>query len=399
MANYEYITATGVIIPDTAQIKSEVEAEFKKIFGDDFVTDPETPEGDLIGAIVSERMSVVRNNAKLANQINPNLSGGIFLDAIMALTDSSRDGASNSNVEIVSTGVAGTVVRAGSRVESDAGDIWRSVSEFTIPTTGTVTATFKAEEFGPVAASPNTITKIKDEILGWETVKNTAAAVLGKNKESDPVARRKRKNTLALQGRSTAAAVRSNLADVEGVRSHSFRENITGSTRVIDGVTLVEHSIWVAVQGGRDEDVAMALLEAKSSGSDWNGKKSISVIDPESGQPYQVKFDRPTEVPISIKITARPPIGTTPRVEINKAIMDYAAGLLGEDGFVVDGDVSTIEIGAAVNSELGGNAIFIVSVEVAKGTGPNLSFSGGTLPIAVNEVATLSTSNITVAFV
>ncbi len=48
--------------------------------------------------------------------------------------------------------------------------------------------------------------------------------------------------------------------------------------------------------------------------------------------------------------------------------MDYAAGLLGEDGFVVDGDVSTIEIGAAVNSELGGNAIFIVSVEVAKGT-------------------------------
>ncbi len=291
MANYEYITATGVIIPDTAQIKSEVEAEFKKIFGDDFVTDPETPEGDLIGAIVSERMSVVRNNAKLANQINPNLSGGIFLDAIMALTDSSRDGASNSNVEIVSTGVAGTVVRAGSRVESDAGDIWRSVSEFTIPTTGTVTATFKAEEFGPVAASPNTITKIKDEILGWETVKNTAAAVLGKNKESDPVARRKRKNTLALQGRSTAAAVRSNLADVKGVRSHSFRENITGSTRVIDGVTLVEHSIWVAVQGGRDEDVAMALLEAKSSGSDWNGKKSISVIDPESGQPYQVKFD------------------------------------------------------------------------------------------------------------
>ena len=86
MADYQYIDTTGVIVPDTATIQSEVEGEYKAVFGQDLVVTPNTPQGVLITAEVAARSNVVRNNAALANQINPNLAGGVFLDAIWAVS-------------------------------------------------------------------------------------------------------------------------------------------------------------------------------------------------------------------------------------------------------------------------------------------------------------------------
>ncbi len=63
ISQYEYITLSGVIVPDTAVTRAIVEAEFKNAFGEDLITSPETPQGVLITNEVLARDSFLRNNA------------------------------------------------------------------------------------------------------------------------------------------------------------------------------------------------------------------------------------------------------------------------------------------------------------------------------------------------
>ncbi len=87
---YDYIAETGVIMLETGVIQTEVQAEYQAAFGMDLNTAPNTPQGILITTEVLARTAVADNNAALANQINPNEAGGVFLDALLALTGAYR---------------------------------------------------------------------------------------------------------------------------------------------------------------------------------------------------------------------------------------------------------------------------------------------------------------------
>ncbi|MHC5543543.1 baseplate J/gp47 family protein, partial [Singulisphaera rosea] len=93
-APYQYLDATGVIVPDTSSLLADVQSEYQAVFGADLIVTPDTPQGVLITAETLARTEVVNNNAALANQINPNIAGGVFLDAILALTGMQRTPAS-----------------------------------------------------------------------------------------------------------------------------------------------------------------------------------------------------------------------------------------------------------------------------------------------------------------
>src|ERR1700748_2899361 len=110
MALYNFIIESGVIVPDTSELLSEVQQEYKDVFGEDLNVNPETPQGILINAEALSRGSVADNNAALANQINPNIAGGVFLDAICALTGLIRTPDTASTVLAQVTGVAGTTI-------------------------------------------------------------------------------------------------------------------------------------------------------------------------------------------------------------------------------------------------------------------------------------------------
>ena len=129
---YDYINSTGVIVPDTVDILAEVQSEYQNALGSDLVVTPDTPQGVLINAEALSRAAVAANNANLANQINPNLSGGNFLDALMSLTGMQRTVATPSVVPNVSlAGIPGTIIPAGSQAQTAAGDIFQSVSTVT----------------------------------------------------------------------------------------------------------------------------------------------------------------------------------------------------------------------------------------------------------------------------
>nr|MCA8836956.1 baseplate J/gp47 family protein [Pseudomonadota bacterium] len=208
MGVYNYQVSSGVIIPDTADTRREVEDEFRQIFGQDFIVDPETPEGQWIDAETTSRQSVARNNANLANQINPDLAGGGFLDAILSLTGSNRIGARRSTVNATVTGAASTVIPQGSRARTVEGDIFRTTSDVIIPSGGTLTdVAFESEQPGAIQAAANALNVIVENVLGWSTVTNPAAATLGIAEQSDNQARNTRRIQIGNQGRSLPEAV------------------------------------------------------------------------------------------------------------------------------------------------------------------------------------------------
>lgn len=395
MADYQYIATTGTVVPDTADQLAQVQSEYRAAFGADLIVDPETPQGVLITAETAARDAVARNNATLANQINPNLAGGIFLDAILALTGVERTPATRSTISGAAlTGIPGTVIPAGSQATTTAGDVWQTIATVTLDGSGNATADFESVEYGPISATAGSLNSITSLVLGWETVTNANAATLGTLEQSDQAARALRRNTLAAQGIALPLAIASALYLVEGVKSLAFRENVTSAPITIDGVTLVAHSIYACVDGGTDADVAAALLANKSLGADWNGTTTVNVTDPSSGQVYPVKFSRPVAVPVKVEVTVRGTAGLSDVIgAVRAAVLAYANGEQdGEAGFVVDGDVSPWEIAGAVSRTYPG--LFVQLCRVAPvSTG---IWTTDPITITIAQKATLTSGNVTV---
>lgn len=393
MADYQYITSTGVIVPDTSEILADVQSEWREAFGQDLDVDPSTPQGVMITAEVEARDAVARNNADLANQINPDLAGGIFLDALWALTRGSRRGATRSLItDAVLGGQPNTVIPAGSLAAvQGTNEQFATVGAVIIGPGGTVQADLQSVNFGPIAAPIGQLVQVATSVLGWETVTNPSAAALGRLEESDIASRRRRRETLALQSVALPEAIRSRLMNIDGVRSLAFRENVASTSQTIDGVLMIPHSIYVSIEGGTDAEIAQALLETKSLGAGWNGDTTVNVVDPSSGQTYAVKFHRATAKPVFVRVTAKFN-GVDGTTIIKGAVVAGAQGELeGDGGFNVGQSVSPWEIAGWINQVE--PRIFVTLVELST---DGITYSTAGVPVTIQQVATTSTGSVSV---
>lgn len=408
---YNYITQTGTIVTDAGEVLDRVSREYKNAFGQDLVVPDSlniegasTPQGVLIITEALARIAVADNNAALANQINPNLAGGIFLDAILALTGLQRKPASRSLVLCTLTGVEGTSIPAGSQAAVDStGAIFELTQTVVIPLGGTLTGiSFQSLETGEIGCPAGSLNRVISAVLGWETITNPADAILGQNTQSDVAARTMRLNTLGLQGSSVAKAIMSNVSIVPNVKSMTFRENVESTAQIISGVSMPPHSIYACVDGGSDLAVAQALASRKSAGSAYSNTSGASqgipvsqvITLPFSGQVQTILFDRPTPVPISISITVRiiTPL-PDPISAIQKAIIDYANGdVPGISGLVVGQSVSSFEIAGAVATVYPG----IYVQQVLTSISPTPPSSSVEIPMAIYQIASLNASSIAV---
>lgn len=392
---YNYIVNQGVIVPDTSDIRAQVEAEFKAVFGNDLITEPSTPQGALITRITEERSAIARNNAELANQINPSLSGGIFLDGLTALTGGMRRSSVKSVIQsAIFGGVPGTIIPIGSLAESLEGEQFETTSNLIIGGTGVVTGSLRAVNSGEISVPVGGLNTVASSVLGWETITNPYAAVIGRDQESDAQLRRRRRQTLALQTTSINEAIVSRLYDLDSVHSLYYLENYENTTQVIDGITLQPHSIWVCVYGGEDEDIAQALFDTKTAGGGYNGIVTAFATDSTNGRKYQVKFDRPEEVNVFVRVTAQSNTLDLQTI-IPDLVMNYVNGFLeGDTSFRVGADVSPFEISGAINQQQ--PYISVRNIELSTGGG---IWSSSTLEIAPNQIALTQAGSISVVVV
>ena len=396
MANYSIDTATGVITPDTSSLRDDVVAEWQAALGNNIVTTPDTPQGVMITAEALAREAVANNNAQLANQINPNIAGGVFLDAICALLGLERRAASSSVInQALLTGQPATLVPAGSQARSEDGNYWLLQANVQLDVFGRAYGIFSCAEVGPILCTPGQMSEVVDMVLGWESVTNISAAIPGLLEESDAELAERRRVTLARQTISTREAQLSGIMDIEGVTSAVFRENVANASAVVDGVTMVAHSVWACVDGGSDFDIAMSLLKNKTDGADWNGALSLPTVDPYSMQVYIVKFDRPTKLYPQVSVSVRQRDDQlNPLTQVPKAVVAWANGKMdGDPGLTIGTMVSPYEIAGAVNRQNPGYFVTNVLVSLA-----GVDYPGG-LPVTLKQRAVITESAVTVVVV
>lgn len=386
---YDYITATGVVSPDTSDVLSDVQNEWEAAFGVAVSTDPSTYTGRQISGEVTARTSVVNANAKVANQINPNLAGGLFLDALCALMGLTRAPATSTQVtNVMMTGIINTNIPAGTRASiGQGGQIFALVTGVTLVNNGSgggvAYGTFACITAGPIACANNALNLPVDSILGWETVTNNqsgtpaSATILGTNQQTDASLRALRNNTLALQGIATPQAQISGLYNIRDannnllVTSVAFLENVSSSVAVINGITLQPHSIWACVDGtATSQQIGSTLLKNKTDGAGWNGAQTVAIVEPASGQTYNVQYDIPTYVTIFGAMTIKQGsfVGNLQQAAA-QAAADYFVGNV--DGFSAVGigqNVSPFEIAAAVVAECPGCAVMNCTIGTAPGS-------------------------------
>lgn len=93
-----YITSSGVIVPNTDNVISELQTEWINQFGAQLSLDSSTPQGRIIETQAMVRKGTLGACAMVANQLNPNRAFGIFLDAHGAFFGVNRPSGRNTEI-------------------------------------------------------------------------------------------------------------------------------------------------------------------------------------------------------------------------------------------------------------------------------------------------------------
>lgn len=405
MANnyYDYITETGVIVPDTETILSELRSMMTGLFGAEMDLSPETPQGRLLEMWSRNREFCIQICAMVSNLLNLNKASGFVLDDLGALFLLSRKEATYTEVSVIASGVAGTIIPANTRLKTTAGDIFVNSRSAVIGSDGTVRIDYRADKIGPVPCVANTLTVILDSVSGLESVVNPEGPTsVGQELESDNAFRLRIKSGLNVNSIAILTAIKSNLESLDGVIGTYCYDNYTNDAVIIDGLELGPHSLLAVVDGGNADDIAKVLYSKKTLGTGYVSKDDNpdydviekEVIDDSYGSIYKVSFARPimTDVDIMVTVSRKNYTGENLEQAVKTAIFNFANGENPEvDGITIGGPLSPFEISAAISSEI--PEIFIREIKVGEHGG---SLSAETMTFGYLHKANILDENITV---
>lgn len=399
---YEYITGQGIIVPDTSDVLAEVQNEFKAIFGEELDVSATTPQGRLIEMFQRNRTFCIQICAMVSNMLNLNRASGFILDDIGSLFLIERRPASRTLTTVILSGVAGTIIPAGTRLQTTDGDIFTNIQSYTIGEGGSVTTEYQSVETGPIPCPANTLNIILDNINGLETAINPSAPSLGQELESDDEFRNRIKNSLNINSIAILSAIKSNLESLAGVADSYCYDNYTTAQETIDGVKVPAHSLLACVEGGNTAEIAKVLYEKKTIGTGYilaSNNTDFNVItetvtDESYGTQYTVRFMRPVLSSVDVDITVKRQgfSGSDLEQSVKNAVMQWYNGEVdGVDGIKIGKSFSPFEISAAVSAVI--PEIFITNVGVCTHGGTP---SSSTLTFGAVHKADLVESNITV---
>ncbi|EJI2433579.1 baseplate J/gp47 family protein [Salmonella enterica] len=380
------VTAEGISAPDYQTILDTLTSYFQQIYGSDAYLEPDSKDGQMV-ALVALAVHDANNTAiAVYNCFSPATGYGAALTSNVKINGIARKGATNSAVDLLLTGTAGTTVTNGT-VKDTNNVIWRLPASVVIGIDGTVTVTAICSNSGAVAALAGTITTINTPTRGWTSVTNPAAATVGAPAETDAELRIRQGQSVALPSITPFEGVDGAIANVAGVTRHKLYENDTGATD-ING--LPPHSISAIVDGGDVTEIAQTIRGNKGQGVRTWGKTSVTVPD-KYGNPHIISFSRPTDVPVYGKITLTVFAGYTSQigVQIQQAVADYINRLMIGDQVLLSRIYSPANLGVVS----GGNARYYDIQELLIGKSPE-AVAAANINIAYDESASCKPENI-----
>lgn len=333
-------------------------------------------------------------------QFDPRAAIGPAQSALVQLNGITRLDQFNSTATETLNGTPLAVITAGQLVaDVNNTNQWATLTDVTLDALGVGSVTVQCTVPGPVAAAPGTLTRIVTPYPGLSSVTNPLAAQLGRDVETDTELRQRQKFSTMAPAASPVESVYANLANVAGVTYARIRQN---NTLVPDSNGIPGKSVAAVVVGGADLDIAMTLLARTGVTAEWYGSSSLTLFDTQ-GEPYAVKWTRPTDLPIYIHLTIQvinPGIFPADGLQqIKDAIILYAKG--GAPSLGVDDGFS--ETGFPPGSTVIWSRLFtpinfvpghrVVSLFIGTSPSPTLESD---IPVPWNQVAQFLDANIVI---
>lgn len=316
------LSRDGVSIQTFDEINSTLVSKLQSIYGEDIDLSDNTPDGQRVGFHSSVNLDLQAALAYVYSQLDPDYAQGQFLNTISKISGLIRNAATRSYVDVTIVVDRQVTLPIDYIVEDDTKQRWVTTSEITIAS-GTHTITLYAEKFGKVEALANTITNPLTVVLGVVSITNPAIAIAGENEETDEKLRKRRNSSTAIKATSNIASLMSKLYAVKSVTNVKVYENSESTED--STLSLDPHSIWCIVEGGAVQDIAKTIILDKNPGCGLKGSVEYDYtesITQRSLSPqtitHTVRFDRPTDTPVYVKIDVKRRVGTE---EIDNALI------------------------------------------------------------------------------
>lgn len=292
------VTSDGFNRKTLPDIKADLITSLESIFGD-INSNDESVFGQLIGVFSKFAADYWEQLEYTYFGFYPSSASGSALDGVCEINGIVRLSATQTTVTCELTGVASTVIPAGSQVSNTAGDIFELDGPVTL-TGGTGTGEFTAVEYGPIPAIGGTVTTIITPVVGWSTVDNSADGEAGRYEETDAELRQRRIATISIIGAATVEAITGRLIqEVDGITAVNVYTNRDDTT---DSFGRPPHSVEAVVLGGLDADIRAKLWETVAAGIETYGNVSGTITD-SNGDTQNVYFSRPTEQYVWVEVT------------------------------------------------------------------------------------------------
>lgn len=291
-----YIDSTGMHIPTYNDIRDDLIASMKSIFGNEIYIDEDTQDYQQISIFAKKIFDTNALALLTYNNRTANTAIGVGLDNLCALVGITRKPATYSSVQVTITGEPSTVITDGQ--VGDGTYAWNLPSTVTIPANGIITVEARCSVSGNITASPNSITTILTPVYGWLGVANNYSAQPGSDVETDSELRARFQLATSSPSSSVFESILSSIKSIEEVTRAKGYEN---DTNVTGPAWSPPHSVTFVVEGGEDEEVATQIYYKKTPGCYTNGTTEVELTS-QSGNVTTIRFYRPIYVPIYVKV-------------------------------------------------------------------------------------------------
>ena len=318
-----YMDDAGLHVPTYNDIRDDLLAKFREIYGNDLYLGNDSQDYQMISAFALKTYDTIQLLQIVYNNHSPKTAVGTGLSSLVKLNGIRRKAASYSTCVLTLTGKPGTVIAAGV-AEDDQRRKWELPQSIKFESES-LEVTARCRDIGAIEAPVGTITKISNPQYGWISATNKVPAVKGRPIETDEELRRRQAISVALPSRNMLDGTIAGITSVSGVRRCKVYDN---DSNVTDANGIPGHSIAAVVEGGLDSEIAKQIYLRKGPGGGTYGTTTMTYVNAD-GLENKVSFFRPSYIKIDVTVTIRrnPTYSTNVSGDIQRNIEDYIRSL------------------------------------------------------------------------
>jgi hypothetical protein len=336
-----YSKETGIVIPQTSDVKENIQNAMFEIFGSGFDTNEETTNGRLIEALTLLTKNAIGVTAQNINTLNLNTASGKQLDDYASFFGITRLPATKSRFVVGVNAKKSLKINAGTRLKDANGNYYKVVSYYgdypvdtpqgTSVATGIVDGIYvhigagvgdsnalgygyaEAEEYGPIFPQGNDwmegsgatgipylylvstnsdVNQIFVDGVGYsnDTFLPIGPSTIGRLEESDFELRNRIKEARDFGGSSTLAIANAIWKTCPDLRTVRVISNDDSNRKELYGIELLPNSIFIAVSGALSleetiindtvrKNIAKAIFKTKAAGVAYTDPSMTSDIN------------------------------------------------------------------------------------------------------------------------